>query len=81
MNGDGGAPRRSAAVWADSGHSGGPLRKPAILLDSLDLGLRVGTLKINFRPPSSFPATVGDGGPREACQEQNVRLRSVVPTV
>ena len=28
-----------------------------------------------------FPTTVGGGGPREACQEQNVRLRFVVPTV
>ena len=68
-------------VGADSGHSGGPLRKPVVLSDSLDLGLRVGTLKINFRPPSLFPTTVGGGGPREACQEQNVRLRSVIPTV
>ena len=68
-------------VGADSGHSGGPLKKTITFSDSLDLGLRVGTLKVNFRPPSIFPATVGGGGPREMCQGQNVRLCSVIPTV
>ena len=68
-------------VGADSGHSGGPLTKTITFLGPLSFGFRVGVLRIYFRQPSNFSATVGGGGPREACQEQNVRLHSVVPTV